>query len=66
MGNSFKQKEHRFSLDIRMKVMRHWNRFPREGGDAPPLEVFNGTLGSLELLVRCSFEQPDLVTGRLG
>lgn len=49
-----------------MKVMRHWNRFPREGVDAPPLEVFNGTLGSLEVLVRCSFEQPDLVTGRLG
>lgn len=41
-----------------MKVMRHWNRFPR-GVGAPPLEVFNGTLGSLEVFVRCSFEQPD-------
>lgn len=55
MGNSFKQKEHRFGLVIRMKVMRHWNRLSSEDVDAPSLEVFNGTLGSLEVLVGCSF-----------
>lgn len=64
MGSSVKQKEHRLSLDIRMRVMRHWNRLSGEGVDAPSLEVFSGTLGSLEVLVGCSFEQPDLVTGR--
>lgn len=40
MGSSFKQKEHRFSLDIGIRVMRHWNRLPREVVDAPSLEVF--------------------------
>lgn len=53
------------SLDIRMKVMRCWNRLPREGVDAPSWEVFSGALGSLEVLVGCSFEQLDLLTGRL-
>lgn len=64
MGNSFKQKERRFSLNIRMKVMRHWNTLSREDVDAPSLEVFNGALCSLEVLVGCSFEQSDLVAGR--
>ena len=49
-------KEGRFRLDIRrkffaMRVVRCWNRLPREAVDAPSLEAFkarlDGALGSL-------------------
>jgi len=56
-GNSFKLKEGRFRLDIRkkfftMRVMRHWNRLPREAVAAPSLAVFKARLdGALSNLV---------------
>ncbi|KFP87015.1 hypothetical protein N311_10782, partial [Apaloderma vittatum] len=43
--NGLKQKESRFRLDIRKKffsvrVVKHWNRLPKEAVDAPSLEGF--------------------------
>ncbi|KFM01132.1 hypothetical protein AS27_11542, partial [Aptenodytes forsteri] len=55
--NGLKLKEGRFRLDIRktvftMRVVRHWNRLPREAVDAPSLEVFKARLdGALSNLV---------------
>ena len=56
-GNRFKLKESRFRLDIRKKfftvrVVRHWNRLPREAVAAPSLAVFKARLdGALSNLV---------------
>ncbi|KFW72207.1 hypothetical protein AS28_15179, partial [Pygoscelis adeliae] len=48
--NGLKLKEGRYRLDIRktlftMRVVRHWNRLPREAVDAPSLEAFKARLG---------------------
>ena len=44
-GNGFKPEEGRFRLDRRkefftMRVVKHWDRLPRELVDAPSLETF--------------------------
>ncbi|KFO59346.1 hypothetical protein N302_16084, partial [Corvus brachyrhynchos] len=47
--NGFKPKDSRLRLDIRKKfftvrVVRHWNRLPREAADAPSLAAFKATM----------------------
>ncbi|KFQ77979.1 hypothetical protein N337_06011, partial [Phoenicopterus ruber ruber] len=56
-GNGFTLKEGRYRLDRRktfftMRVVKHWNRFPREVVEAPSLETFKVRLdGALSNLI---------------
>ena len=56
-GNGLKLEEGRFRLDIRKKffavrVVRHWNRLPREVVDVPSVKAFSTRLdGALSNLV---------------
>jgi len=56
-GNGFKLTEGRFRLDIRknfftIRVVKHWNRLPREAVDTPSMKVFKARLdGALSNLV---------------
>ncbi|KFO57480.1 hypothetical protein N302_03524, partial [Corvus brachyrhynchos] len=55
--NGFKLKQDRFRLHIKkeffiVRVVRHWNRMPREAVDAPSLKMFKARLdGALSNLV---------------
>jgi len=68
--NGFRLREGRFRLDVRkkfftMRVVKCWNRLPREVGEAPSLETFKAGLdGALSNLVQLKMSL--LTAGELG
>jgi len=68
-GNVLKLKEGRFRLDVRknffaMRVVKHWNRFPRVVMDALSLEIFKARLDGA-LSNRIQLKMALLIAGRL-
>ena len=69
-GKGFKLKEGWFRVDIRkkfftMRVVKHWNRLPREIVEAPYLETFQARLdGALSNLTKLKMSL--LTAGGLG